>query len=101
MFFVGGERHGQVTPLDRPLPLGEGRGEGLPATSVSSISSHPLRVTLNAARFYASLWVNFTLHPSLFLSAAREPDACEDHYCRHECSRPDGLVQDKLTHDCG
>ncbi len=31
----------QVTPLNRPLPPGEGWGEG-PATSDSSISSHPL-----------------------------------------------------------
>src|SRR6266446_10363692 len=31
----------QVTLLDRPLPPGEGRGEGLPATSDRSISSHP------------------------------------------------------------
>src|SRR5258708_30814445 len=36
------ELHVQVTPLDRPLPPGEGWGEGLPATSVRSISSHPL-----------------------------------------------------------
>src|SRR5258708_1341244 len=34
--------HGQVTPPDRPLPPGEGWGEGLPATSESSISSRPL-----------------------------------------------------------
>ena len=31
-------------PLNRPLPPGEGRGEGLPATSDGSISSHPLSV---------------------------------------------------------
>src|SRR6266446_645781 len=42
IFFVEWEIDAQVTPLDRPLPPGEGRGEGLPATSVSSISSHPL-----------------------------------------------------------
>src|SRR5258707_1098351 len=36
--------HVQVTPLDRPLPPGEGRGEGLPTMSDSSISSHPRRV---------------------------------------------------------
>src|SRR6266446_88983 len=29
--------HGQLTPPDRPLPRGEGWGEGLPATSDSSI----------------------------------------------------------------
>src|SRR5258708_4407946 len=34
--------HDQVTRLDRPLPPGEGRGEGLPALADSSISSHPL-----------------------------------------------------------
>src|SRR5258708_2761477 len=44
IFFVEWEIHVQVTPLDRPLPPGEGWGEGLPATSVSPISSHPLRV---------------------------------------------------------
>src|SRR5258708_38664060 len=42
IFFVEGQIHVQVTPLDRPLPAGEGWGEGLPATSVSSISSQPL-----------------------------------------------------------
>ena len=44
IFFVEWEIHVQVTPLDRPLPPGERWGEGLPATSVSSISSHPLRI---------------------------------------------------------
>src|SRR5258708_45483 len=44
IFFVEWEIHVQVTPLDRPLPPGEGWGEGLPATSVSPISSHPLRL---------------------------------------------------------
>src|SRR5258708_16580275 len=44
IFFVEWEIHVQVTPLDRPLPPGEGRGEGLPATSASPISSHPLRL---------------------------------------------------------
>ena len=34
IFFVEWEIHVQVTPLDRPLPPGEGWGEGLPATSV-------------------------------------------------------------------
>src|SRR5258708_34986931 len=43
MFFVEWEIHVQVAPLDRPLPPGEGWGEGLPATSVGSISSHRLR----------------------------------------------------------
>src|SRR5713226_1852934 len=50
------EMHVQVTPLHRPLPPGEGRGEGLPATSDSSISSHPsdgevhpVRMTLTLA----------------------------------------------------
>src|SRR5258708_38478844 len=33
---------GQVTPLDRPLPPGEGWGEGLPATPESLVSSQPL-----------------------------------------------------------
>src|SRR5258708_13058942 len=42
VFFVEWKIHVQVTPLDRPLPAGEGWGEGLPSTSVSSISSHPL-----------------------------------------------------------
>src|SRR5258708_24516016 len=42
IFFVEWENHVQVTPLNRPLPPGEGWGEGLPATSVRSISSHPL-----------------------------------------------------------
>src|SRR5260370_24402223 len=46
IFFVEWENHVQVTPLDRPLPPGEGRGEGLPATSVNSISSHPLSVAV-------------------------------------------------------
>src|SRR5258708_29796528 len=41
--------HVQVTPLHRPLPPGEGRGEGLPARSDSSISSHSLRATPNAS----------------------------------------------------
>ncbi len=47
IFFVEWEIHVQVTALDRPLPPGEGRGEGLPATSVSSISSHPIRMTVD------------------------------------------------------
>src|SRR5258708_23401288 len=42
IFFVEWEIQMQVTPLDRPLRAGEGWGEGLPATSVSSISSQPL-----------------------------------------------------------
>src|SRR5260221_11565304 len=42
IFFVEWEIHVQVTPLNRPLPPGEGWGEGLPATSDSPISSHPL-----------------------------------------------------------
>src|SRR5258708_5613353 len=37
---------GQVTPLDRPLPPGEGWGEGLPATSDSSISSQSQQTKL-------------------------------------------------------
>src|SRR5258708_6835816 len=41
IFFVEWENHVQVTPLNRPLPPGEGWGEGLPATSVRSSSSHP------------------------------------------------------------
>src|SRR5229473_5935901 len=43
IFFVEWEIHVQVTPLDRPLPPGEGWGEGPPATSDSSISSQPLK----------------------------------------------------------
>src|SRR5258708_4345287 len=35
IFFVEWEIHVQVTPLNRPLPPGEGWGEGLPATSDS------------------------------------------------------------------
>ena len=55
------EMHVQVTPLHRPLPPGEGRGEGLAATSDSSISSRPLK---GEECFGAP---TFTLHPSLFL----------------------------------
>src|SRR5258708_28121838 len=40
--------HGQVTLTARPLPRGEGRGEGLPAMSDRAISSHPLRANLKA-----------------------------------------------------
>src|SRR6266446_3018143 len=42
IFFVEWEIHVQVAPLDRPLPPGEGWGEGLATTSASSISSQPL-----------------------------------------------------------
>src|SRR5258708_1504868 len=42
IFFVEWEIHVQVTPLDRPLPPGEGWGEGPPAMSDRSISSHRL-----------------------------------------------------------
>src|SRR5258708_35474653 len=43
IFFVEGEIDAQVTPLDRPLPAGEGWGEGLPAPAMRSICSQPLR----------------------------------------------------------
>src|SRR5258708_31617185 len=36
--------HGQVTLTARPLPRRAGRGEGVPAASDSTTSSHPLRV---------------------------------------------------------
>src|SRR5258708_5331432 len=39
IFFVEWEIHVKFRALDRPLPPGEGWGEGPPATSVSSISS--------------------------------------------------------------
>src|SRR5258708_3522322 len=70
IFFVEWENHVQVTPLNRPLPPGEGWGEGLPPTSGSSTSSQPMRT--RAARQFVT-WLALALLAAPL--SAQEPPA--------------------------